>query len=152
MYKKLLIASLLTAVSFSSLAIKIDPVAMFGNAVPDDVLSQDIQDVGAFQDTAEITCNTDYDKGSDSFNQCIAGREAVFKIKNTQTTVYKLCNQFHSGTDMVATCLTEWTNKSNWISSSKMSNDENLLIRGCVKRGGTDTKAVLRCIQEASNI
>ena len=102
-----------------------------------------ITDVADFEDTSGIRCSVDYD--GQSQKDCIEGREKVLGYKQQYSSVYLICNEQHGGTDFVATCMLSWIDDQHWISSSKISSQQNLAIHGCLKRSGSDYEGVAEC-------
>jgi hypothetical protein len=120
----------------------------FSHLVPDDIISQETDvSIDKFADTSGLTCH-DYDVGSDSFNECVSGRKQVFLEKSTYPAIYETCYEAHDGTQLVASCLVSWVDKSVWISSDKLEPAVNLLLRGCIQNHGFDFDAVNLCFSQ----
>ena len=118
-------------------------VTIFAQSVPDEILAADqITNVADFEDTSEIRCT---ELEGQRQQDCIEGRKKVLGYKQKYPNVYLICNEQHGGTEFVATCMMSWIDDQHWISSSKISSDQNLVIRGCLKNEGADYKKVYEC-------
>lgn len=126
---------------------KINYIALAAMDVPDEVLLQDtVDDVAGFTSSSGSTCH-DYDN-EESKSNCLKGRELILSYKKTYPKVFNLCNQHHSGTSFLATCLLSWVNDKHWISSNKLTSGQNLAIRGCLKREGPNYEPVDNCFKK----
>lgn len=127
---------------------KIKPkITNFSHLVPDEIINQGDVSIDGFVDTSGLTCH-DYESGSDSFNECVSGRKQVFLEKSNYPNIYETCYEAHNGSQLVASCLVSWIDKSVWISSTKLDPSINLLFRGCIQNHGSDFDAVNLCVSQ----
>lgn len=119
---------------------------MFARSVPDEIVTQKTpKNIGKFRDTSDLSCTEDYDAGN-TRNSCIAGRKALFAIKTKKPQIFNTCKQFHQGTQMISSCMISWSQDKHWSSSSQLTSQENLALRGCIKNGGSNINRVNECL------
>lgn len=127
-----------------------DYVSLAAMDVPDSILLKDkVEDIAKFSGSSGVSCS-DYDD-KDMKDACLQGRNRIFEYKTKYPKVLSLCNEHHGGTSFVGTCLMEWIEDKNWMSSNKLSAEQNLVIRGCLKKQGQNYQAVDTCFREMTN-